>query len=241
MTTKVLSIDLDYIMGPTIETYQQNIHSGPPEFSWKIFYDHHPEHERAYYWIDQSNLLYCYDIFLKSLKYNPDVSFGYDHDAILYAIHQCSDIELINVDHHDDVMHGAHEEGLGWENFHVANSDYVCEGNWGAWLDHKKRLKSFTWIHNNNSGNLERNGFNIDLLGDKYHSCPRSEYKFENYKFDYVYVCLSPHYIAQEQWHYFTMFMMAYREFTGNDINLLSQQRFEYNEIYNKVSDAILH
>jgi hypothetical protein len=140
LTTKVLSIDMDYIMGPTIEIYQHHVQSGPPEFSWKLFYDFNPEHERAYYWIDQSNLLYCYDIFLKSLKYNPNVSFGYDHDAILYPIHQCSDIEIINVDHHDDVMHGAHEEGLDWENFHVANNDYVCEGNWGAWLIYEEMI-----------------------------------------------------------------------------------------------------
>ena len=244
MTTKVLSIDLDYIMGPTIETYQHETQYDNPEFSWDLFYIEHPEQKKAYHWIDQSNLLYCHDIFLKSLKYNPDVSFGYDHDAILYAIHQCSDIELINVDHHDDVMHGANFNGnydLNLEYFHIVNSDSVCEGNWGAWLHHKGRLKSFTWIHNKNSANLQRNDFNEDLLGDKYHSCSRNEYEFENYKFDYVYVCLSPLYIPPQQWHYFTMFMMTYKEFTGNDINLLSQQRFEYNEVYNKVTDAILH
>ena len=49
---------------------------------------------------------FCFDVFLKSLKHSDSVSFGYEHDAILFHIEKFTDIELINIDHHDDILGG---------------------------------------------------------------------------------------------------------------------------------------
>ena len=85
--TKVLSIDLDYIMGPTIETYQHKVDGPNPSSGWANFYDNTDFKENQFF-IDQGNLIYCYNTFLKALSEsdNPKVLFGYDHDAILYLM-----------------------------------------------------------------------------------------------------------------------------------------------------------
>ena len=59
--------------------------------------------------IDQSNLLFCFNTFLKAIKNCQNVSFGYDHDAILSDIAKFDNIDLINIDHHDDFFHGSED------------------------------------------------------------------------------------------------------------------------------------
>ena len=244
---KVLSIDLDYIMGPTIDLYQDDIRhtdDTTPEISWTEFNrtNNSVNHDLS---IDQSNLLDCYQIFLRSLKHNPTVVFGYEHDAILYQIGNLENIDLVNIDHHDDVMHGgtcgADKMGLSNEVLCIKYLDHVCEGNWGAWLDIKNKLNSFTWISNSNSGNLDRSDFNEDLLGEKYRVCLISDYDFGDYDYDHVFICLSPSYTAKNQWHYFKMFMIAYKEITGNEINIISEGRYEYHQMYRQVTNEILY
>ena len=102
---RVLSIDLDYIMGPTIEIYNSEEFHSNPVLRWENFFKRTDFDENSFF-IDQGALIYCYDLFLKSLKNNPTVVFGYEHDQILYQIGNLENIDLINIDHHDDVMHG---------------------------------------------------------------------------------------------------------------------------------------
>ena len=53
-----------------------------------------------------SGLLYCYQTFLKALEQSPEanVCFGYEHDEILFQLHEHENMHIINIDHHDDVM-----------------------------------------------------------------------------------------------------------------------------------------
>ena len=44
----------------------------------------------------------------------------------------------------------------------------VNEGNWGAWLELSDKLNSFTWIHSEHSGNIDRNSFTRKFLGDAF-------------------------------------------------------------------------
>ena len=67
MTYKVLSIDLDYIMGPSIETYGNILFDEDPMTRWKHLYEFTNFKETQFY-IDQASLIYCYDAFLKALK-----------------------------------------------------------------------------------------------------------------------------------------------------------------------------
>ena len=258
MTNKVLSIDLDYLMGPTIEVQQEaeTLHCENATAKWETFFDRLPFKENQFY-IDQGNLIFCYDAFLKSLTKNkktPKVLFGYDHDSILYLIGKEENIDLINIDHHDDVMHGSFVQGgesdeSGWralerELYYLKNHHWVNEGNWGAWLCIRDKLEAFTWIHNPESTNLDRNDFNIKLMGDgnvKYSYLTRYDYEFEDYNFDYIFVCLSPQYMPMIHWHYFTIFIMAYEAITGEKAKVISDRKFEYQFNHLNTHNEILH
>tara|TARA_B100002019_G_scaffold133583_1_gene114885 strand:+ start:242 stop:1027 length:786 start_codon:yes stop_codon:yes gene_type:complete len=255
MTNKVLSIDLDYIMGPTIESYHEVQGPDCPTAMWDVFYDITEFKENQFY-IDQANLIYCYDIFLKAItntKKIPKVLFGYDHDAILYLIGEETDIELYNIDHHDDIMHGMflHDidnsninEGINALNreLYLLKEHYcVNEGNWGAWLHVNNKLKSFTWIRNQESGNTAREFYSSDLLGDKYSSHLRKDFTFDNYDFDFVFVCLSPLYVPKVHWHYFTMFHLAYESIVRKKAEIISKGKFQYTLHNKKAHDEILH
>jgi len=55
---KVLSIDLDYIMGPTIEVYNNIFFDDHPTLRWDDLFNQTNFKENHFY-IDQSNLLFC--------------------------------------------------------------------------------------------------------------------------------------------------------------------------------------
>lgn len=241
---KVLSIDLDYIMSPTIELYNGLHFNDNPTLRWEELFNK-SEFKENHFYIDQSNLLFCFNTFLKALKKCEDVSFGYEHDSILFSIGDCENIELINIDHHDDVFGGDYtlympmEDALKCEYYEILKHNRVHEGNWGAWLSGHNKIKSFTWIGNSNSGNKSRNFYNSEVV-PKYKNVERDNYQFDNYNFDHIFVCLSPQYIPKNHWHYFSMFISAYEEFTGKSA-IIHTQKFETSIRHQLIHNEILH
>lgn len=235
---RVLSIDLDYIMGPVIELYQGLRWDDNPAIRWKMLYET-SDFRDSHLYIDQSALMYCYTTFLKALKSNPTVTFGYEHDSILYGIPEGEKVDIVNIDHHDDIFHvsGFDEYAQGFDILRmeyeaICNDNYVNEGNWGAWLFSKDQLNSFHWIRNETSRNVDRTEFTRELMGDVYKIYLRDQYEFKSYDFDHIFICLSPQYIPKIHWHYFTMFIIAYEQFTGKEANLITNKKFE-NEFRN--------
>ena len=117
------------------------------------------------------------------------------------------------------------EEAYQIEFYELLKHDRVHEGNWGAWLGGKEKLNSFTWIGNKNSGNKIRNKFNAEVVPN-YQNVEKEDYKFDNYNFDHIFVCMSPQYIPPNHWHYFSMFISAFEEFTGKDA-IIYTEKFE--------------
>ena len=236
---KVLSIDLDYIMSPSIELYETLAHDYNPTTRWNGLFDH-SDFRDSHFLIDQGNLLFCFDVFLKALRHCQDVSFGYEHDSILFDIKETSNIDLINIDHHDDVLEPYYfNNDMDYENAlkrgydQVAKANRVHEGNWIAWLASKSKINSYTWIGNKNSNSKRRNFFNVQIVPN-YLNVEREAYKFDDYKFDYIYVCLSPQYIPKNHWHYFSMFMKVYEQLSGKDAvihNKKHEIEFRHSEI----------
>lgn len=243
---KVLSIDLDVIMGSVLEIYQGLRWDDNPTVRWKVLYETSDFKESNFY-IDQDTLLFCYETFLKSLKRCKSVTFGYDHDSILFDIAKCENIDIVNIDHHDDIFHMSFSDyadgydALRLEYEMISTANHVNEGNWGSWLYSKNKLNSFTWIRNPTSRNVDRIDFIKNMMGDKFQTYLVKEYDFENYDFDHIFVCLSPQYIPQNHWHYFTMFMMAYEEYTGKQPNLIANKKFENEIKFNQVTNEILY
>ena len=224
---RVLSIDLDYIMAPSIELYETLQHDANPTTRWNQLFDN-SDFRDCHFILDQGNLLFCFDIFLRALKHCNNVSFGYEHDAILFDLADKSKINLINIDHHDDVLEPHYSNDYDYETAlqkgfeEVCNANRVHEGNWIAWLATQKKIDSYTWIGNNNSSCKRRNSYNQTIIPN-YWNVEREDYKFDNYKFDHIFVCLSPQYIPKNHWHYFTMFMQAC-EHSGKKIKIHKQK-----------------
>ena len=217
---EVLSIDLDYIMYPDIEFYNSILYDSNPCTRWKNLQCNGYTKKDRPYAIDQSNLMFCFNTFLKAIKNCNSVSFGYEHDSIMYALEDCEDIHLINIDHHDDFVNGFYQtdgyQGLAKEYDLILEDDRFDEGNWIAWLNIQGKLSSYTWIGNpiENKMNCNRSQFMMDRVKDC-RIALKEDCTFNTYSYDHVYVCLSPQYMPPEHWHYFSMFLSAYEEFSG--------------------------
>ena len=145
---KILSIDLDYFMSPSIQLYNNIFFDNNPLTRWKDLFNN-TDFKENHLVIDQSNLLFCFETFLKSLKYCDQVSFGYEHDSILFDAQKFSNIELINIDHHDDVLGGSYISDVGYNPEGALTKEYcdlcedgrVNESNWVSWLVNEKKIK----------------------------------------------------------------------------------------------------
>lgn len=242
---KVLSIDIDYIMAPTIDLYDCICWEHNPLVRWKMLFDRTSFKEHNFY-IDQGNLLFAYETFLKSIKNAKSVAFGYDHDSILYQIKDLEDIELLHIDHHDDVVCPQSEfedmdEGFRHDYRCVRDYDRVHEGNWISWLQCKGKLKNFHWICNETSDN-EKDTVIREVIPN-FLKTTREKIEIKDYNFDYVFVCLSPQYTPQQHWHYLTMFIMAYQEYSGEkvDLSFEGKRKFQNEVVHLKVDNEVLH
>ena len=131
------------------------------------------------------------------------------------------------------------EDAYKYEFYELLKHDRVHEGNWGAWLGGRGKLNSFTWIGNKNSGNKARNQFNAEVVPN-YINVEKEDYKFDNYNFDHIFVCMSPQYIPPNHWHYFAMFISAFEEFTGKDA-IIYTEKFETHIRHQRIHNEILH
>jgi len=245
---RVLSIDLDYIMGPVIELYNEVGYQSDPINRWQNLFDN-TAFKESHFYIDQGNLVYCYDLFLEAIKSSPSVSFGYEHDSILYQIAENDNLEIINIDHHDDMFNGHYseidgnvddQEILQMELDDLKNGAAPNEGNWGAWLYSQGKLKSFTWIGNKTSRNTDRTNFVKGLLGKNYRTYSRDNFNIFNKKFDHVFVCCSPQYMPKNHWHYFTMFILAYEIFSKKKVDKsLLDKKYSTEKTRSNVTDEI--
>lgn len=242
---RVLSVDLDYIMSPSIELYNSLYFDHNSSTRWNNLFQKTPVREHNIF-LDESNLLYCYNVFLKSLKQCDSVSFGYEHDSILYSIKNFDSIDLVNIDHHDDVFAADyaedHQDYYEKEYDEIVRSNRIHEGNWIAWLVSQNKINSYVWIGNENSGNKTRNDVNEKFVPN-YLNVERENYQIKDYNFDHIFVCLSPQYVPQKYWHYFSMFITAYEEFTGKDVDITSwsNRKYEAELRHSKLTDEILH
>ena len=110
------------------------------------------------------------------------------------------------------------------------------EGNWIAWLSGQGKINSYTWIGNKNSSCKIRNFYNQRIVPN-YWNVEREDYKFADYKFDHIFVCLSPQYIPKNHWHYFTMFMQAC-EHSGKQV-IVHEKKYETELRYAEVKKVL--
>jgi len=248
---RVLSIDVDYMMDVSISN-DDNAFTG-----WEDWWDNRKEYVNDYPKPNLDSILFMHNLYTKALKYCHDVEFAYDHDAILYRLENENDLEIINLDHHNDVSNGPKswpggneftslEEDIGaMENEYdeFVKNDRVMEGNWLGWLYARNKIKNSTWLYNHNDIDNE-NGIEAfekwrrKKYGEKYSSSHIDNFKLENYRFDYIFVCLSPQYIPPQYWHYFTMMMISYQNATGKPLKMINR-KYEITARYRAMNKYI--
>lgn len=255
---RVLSIDLDYCMSSCIELYDGIHDDENPLTRWKKFQESGfmPNNKLT---IDKDKVIYCFDVFTKALKHCQDVEFAYDHDAILYRLEKEKDVEIINIDYHNDFLNfgglSEYSDGSYEQDISVLELEYdliekhnrVMEGNWVAWLDIHDKLKKYTWIRDKTSltGTKEKNNkptftdYYWDILQDKFEHCVKEDYTFKSFEFDYIFVCLSPVYVPQKFWHNFTLFMIAYENFTNKPLKFINR-KYEIEARYKTLNERLI-
>ena len=242
---RILSIDLDFISAPAINEfytsgmYEHNVEN-QPIVKWKHMQSKMPEvFETISQKIDIDNYDFCLRTFLRALKNCDDVNFGYDHDSILYGLEGYNDIEVVNIDHHSDILTNALEY-VEDEVKHIDEDERVTEGNWGYYLQSQGRLKSFHWIMNLTSEEFTDTMHGDRFFGDKFTWSFKEDYDFGEYKFDQIFVCLSPGYIPPLHWHMMSTFIKVYEELSGKKINIdYLHRKYEMEKYYQGVTTII--
>jgi len=253
---RVLSIDLDYCMD-TCARMLDSVHVNHyidenPVSRWKGFKDHTFIPDQSIF-IDDDKVEYCFNVFKKALEYCDSVMFAYDHDAILYRLEMddAYDLEIINIDHHADTLNGtpySHAmEVFDDEEILVLEYEYnnfkcgrVMEGSWVGWLDWKNKLKKYTWIHGSTSDGCNSSGGNNitkdyhEIFSANLEDCLREDYTFDSYKFDFIFVCLSPGYVPQKFWNIFTEYLSEYEKVTGKPYKLINR-KYEIDARYREL------
>jgi len=256
---RILSIDLDYIMGPSIAKYEDHFWNDNAGTRWETFFrEHKPNVKESDLPFDKGHLFYLFKLFNKCLHNGTEVSFAYDHDNILYSIGDKTDLEIINIDHHHDVLYhgyGIHEpnlpdgtpsnKGNKHEFYHSKHNNDVDEGSWIAYLRTQDRVKSYTWITSQNAidGVSELDMEYYKSLIPNMRVTTKEEYDILDYDFDHMHLCLSPQYIPPVHWHLYTLFLISYETYTGKKVDLgeIGNKKFEMSIRHLNVTNEILH
>lgn len=197
---KILTIDLDIIMKPSIDFYNNLV----PRNSWEeLLKNPHMQLLRADMDIFSTITIWLQQQF--KIKKADQFHFIKSHDDLNKILGQEKNCDLINIDHHHD---------LGYSN---RNIDVLNCGNWVKKLIENKQLNSYTWINNSNSKIYE----NIQEINDYI------RYKVEDVETPYLFksltdidkivICLSPEwvppYYQSLYWLWMKLYESHYREY----------------------------
>lgn len=217
-TLNILSIDLDYILAPCINLYNDFVFaSNPPQKIWDNLNSLRNIDSHISY--DDENLKFIFDVFtfaLFNLKDKNNVTFATNHDAILFDLaskkYEKNTFNIFNIDHHHDIFYN--------ENGRKEIDDYDNAGvsNWVWYLDKHKKIENYSWICNPNSLFPQ---CEIKSIG-KMNGCTKDKIPqiFDVKKWDYIFICNSPHWFPRKYDVFFNMLIDIYKNFTGNEITV---------------------
>ena len=138
---KIVTIDFDIIMRPSIESYNYFINedgNSIDQLEQEFVHFQNCQADLSIY-----KLLTDFILNVESEK----IFFISSHKDILQFVNES--VDLINIDHHHD---------LGYSNESYSETFEISCGNWVEQLYREDKIKSYTWIHNQNS---------LPLIGDQ--------------------------------------------------------------------------
>ena len=168
---KILTIDFDIIMAPSIDYYNHRV----PTLSWE---DMAKESLTNFFQADLGlyTMLTTW-LFAQMDHLDKDqIHFINSHEKLLDFIPEGEHCSIINIDHHHDMGYKSNETTL------------TC-ANWVKVLAEKNILDSYCWLHNPNSIKVK------DSKTDCSFPCQeddiRSKYVLDNFKYDKLVICFS--------------------------------------------------
>jgi len=187
---EILSIDLDFILEPCINLYNDLINNKiPKQKVWNDIEKKRSISRHIQYDLNRLN-------FIKELfNFNCPYYFGNDHSSIINAIAKNNDLifplNIYNIDHHHDIHYNKEQE----DDCFLLN---IAEcGNWVGYLNAHDIINKYYWIRNENSS---------DFMGDRLTAPVIEELYFNNYtiesllnkKFSMVYITSSWQFFAPQ-------------------------------------------
>lgn len=205
----VLSIDMDIIMEPCINLYNDLVVMGNINKLWSRINELRDVDRHLSVNVD--NIKIVFDIFvnkLMSLKDKTNVTFAENHDTVLNRLTDkeygnCK-FNIFNIDHHHDINYSDEQKN------DVDNFDYTTYCNWVWYLDKYDLINEFYWIKNRNS-ELYRGP---DMLA-KMSIVDINNIHLQDVVFDYIFICRSQIWVPSRFNHYFEMLLNIYKNITG--------------------------
>ena len=198
----ILSIDMDYIMEPSINKYNNYIKSDiKPSKLWKNVYKRIGK-KRNKLRYNQDKLEELVKLLNMKCELTPIDNIVYvdDHDGIVDFMvdkgiifkdgsglkTEIGDINIFNIDHHHDIYYSENQA------VNVDTEDNYSVGSWMWLLDKYSLISNYTWIRNHNSSPYYGMPTNCN-----YYEVDTLSYLL-NVNFDYIFICKSPHWIPPE-------------------------------------------
>lgn len=204
---KILSIDFDIIMAPSIELYNDSTTKG-----WE-FLESFPQMQSlkldAEHYKRLTQLVYLLFTRLPKEK----IQFIEDHGRIVHYINQSQEpFHLINIDHHHDVGYHPDEE----------DEPLNC-GNWVRML--QPTMLSYTWVGNRNSHYPEKKEYQT-FITDKN---VLEEFDLNSLlDIDELYLCLSEPWVPS----YFRPLFFSWLDFA-----VMTHEGYEFEIDYTRCAD----
>lgn len=181
---KILSIDFDIIMAPSIELYNERV----PGMNWEELTTAFPLLAFCQADLTHYRRLIEYLIKIAPFVNKDDIHIAFGHQKILDSIPEDEDNVVINIDHHHDLGYGDNP----------LDKEGTC-ANWALTLFKHNKLKQYTWLHNTNFENFS------DEVKDNYkdkildYNLSDVEDLHESYGTpDIIFICLSPEWVPPE-------------------------------------------
>jgi len=215
----VLTIDLDYISTNYAKLVDNHYYNDFTDKRWGEFYNN-TYYQEEHFNVNIDNWLFVLDVYTKAIKNCSNVSFGREHDSILYDLQNVDEsIKILNIDQHHDICYVPEQYS------EVIDYDIVSQADWVLWLVKNKKLSSYVWVGNKNSTQLDESLIQLDW---NYSPILKENLVITEYDFDYIYICASPQYLAPHHWYYYDIMKIIYRNFTGKE-PVIHNNKFGYD------------
>ncbi len=220
---KVLSIDMDYIMGPSIQLY--NDCSCEDDFRAGSFWEkvNRLRGIEPFLTYDEKKYVFLLKLLVKNLRRleKRAVFFAEEHDMILELLaggdKKDEIFEIYNLDHHHDLFYNPRQKE------EVDRFNFASLASWAYYLGKNDKLAKYYWIHNENSQYIDAGAIreldfpvDFDTYTEKYE-------ELLNIGFDYVFVCHSSEYLPPKFNHLFASLLAAAEGFYDGEIKVWNE------------------